>query len=325
MDRRNFARLAAAGLFGASLAALAQPAGRVWRIGFLNGGTRPPDGAPPVALRKALQALGYTEGKDIAYEGRWAEVRNERLQGLAAELVARKPELIYAPPAQAALAAKQATQTIPIVFGQVANPVSLGLVMDLAHPGGNVTGISSNFERLGLKRAELFLQILPRAKRFGFLSDPGRMSMDDAVAFAAGLDALGLSLIVAEAANPAELEAAVARLADHRVDGILVHAIIANNLRARVIELANARRLPVIGANAQMADAGALFSYGASLAARLRRSAQMVDKVLKGAKPADLPVEQPTLFELVLNLKTAKALGITIPQSILLRADRVIE
>ena len=290
------------------------------RVGVLAPSTRAKEEIILEPFFDEMRQLGWVEGQNIAYDRVYGDDQQQTLPRLAAEMVARKPELIYAPPQPAALAAKQATQTIPIVFGGVGNPMALGLVASFAHPGGNVTGIGSNFELLGLKRAELFLQILPRAKRLGLLSDPGDLSYE-----ASKFAALRLSLIVAEAANPAELEAAVARLADQRVDGILVHAIIANNLRARVIELANARRLPVIGSNAQMADAGALFSYGASLAGNLRRSAHLVDKVLKGAKPADLPVEQPTLFELVLNLKTAKALGITIPQSILLRADRVIE
>ena len=290
------------------------------RVGVLAPSTRAKEEIILKPFFDEMRQLGWVEGQNIAYDRVYGDDQQQTLPRLAAEMVARKPELIYAPPQPAALAAKQATQTIPIVFGGVGNPMALGLVASFAHPGGNVTGIGSNFELLGLKRAELFLQILPRAKRLGLLSDPGDLSYE-----ASKFAALGLSLIVAEAANPAELEAAVARLADQRVDGILVHAIIANNLRAGVIELTNARRLPVIGSIAQMADAGALFSYGSSLAARLRRSAQMVDKVLKGAKPADLPVEQPTLFEFVLNLKTAKALGITIPQSILLRADRVIE
>ena len=268
-----------------------------------------------------MRQLGWVEGQNIAYDRVYGDDQQQTLPRLAAEMVARKPDLIYAPPAPTALAAKQATQTIPIVFGSLTNPVSLGLVTDLAHPDGNVTGVSSNFELLVFKRAELFLQILPRAKRFGLLIEPGRY---EAAALSAWL-ALGLSLIVAEAANPAELEAAVARLADQRVDVILVQSTLANNLPARVIEPANARRLPVIGGIAQLADAGALFSFGASRAGNLRRSAQLVDKILKGAKPADIPVEQPTVFEFVLNMKTAKALGIKMPQSILLRADRLIE
>ena len=325
-QRRLFVFALGAGLTGHPALLRAQTStGSMRRVGVLAPSTRAKEEITLKPFFDEMRQLGWVEGQNIAYDRVYADDQHQTLPRLAAEMVARKPDLIYAPPTSAALAAKQATQTIPLVFGSVANPVSLGLVMDLAHPGGNVTGVSANFDVLGLKRAELFLQILPRAKRFGLLSEPGRMSRDEAAAFAAGMAALGLSLTVAEAANSAELEAAVARLADQRVDGVLVQATIGLNQRTRVIELANARRLPVVGTLAQMADVGALFSYGSSLATQLRRSAHLVDKVLNGAKPADTPVEQPTVFEFVLNMKTAKALGIQIPQSILLRADRVIE
>ena len=295
------------------------------RVGALVPSTRAKEEITLRPFFDEMRQLGWVDGRNIAYDWVYADDHQEALPRLAAELVARKPEVIYAPPTVSALAAKQATQSIAIVFGTLSNPVSLGLVTSLARPGGNVTGVSSSFELLGLKRAELFLQILPRAKRLGLLSEPGRISKDDALGFAKGLAARGLSLIVAEAANPAELEAALGRLADQRVDGILIESALATNLRARVIELANASRLPVIWNLAQMADAGALFGSGSSRAGNLRRSAQLVDKILKGAKPADIPVEQATVFELVVNLKTAKALGIKVPQAILLRADRVIE
>ena len=322
--KRRQAVWALASLMAAPSPAPAQaPAQR--RVAVLAPSTRAMEEATLKPFFEEMRQLGWVEGQNIAYDRVYGDDEHQILPRLAAELVARKPELIYAPPAVAAVAAKQATQTIPIVFGFVSNPVSLGLVMNLAHPRGNVTGVSGSFELLGLKRAELFLQILPRAKSVGLLSEPGRISKDDATEFAAGLAALGLGLIVAEAGNPSELEAAVARLASQRVDGILVQGTLANNLRTRVVELANTKRLPVIAGLEQMAEAGGLFSYGASLAAQLRRSAQLVDKILKGAKPADIPVEQPTTFDLIINMKTARALGITIPQSILLRADRVIE
>ena len=198
----------------------------------------------------------------------------------------------------------------------------------LARPGGNVTGISIIGASLAPKRIELLREILPGVKRLGLLGDPtDPASKLGQPALAPVAAALGLTIIVAEAANPVEFEAAVARLIADRVDAIFVVGApaVVYNMRARLIELANQKRLPVIGNSAQFADDGALFAYGASLADRLRRSALLVDKILKGAKPADLPVEQPTLFELVVNLKAAKALGITIPRSILLRADRVIE
>ena len=272
--RRRIVLAMGAALAGHAALLRAQPSTvGICRVGVLVPSTRAKEEIILKPFFEEMQKLGWLEGQNIAYDRVYADDQQQTLPRLAAELLARKPDLIYAPPPPAAVAAKQATQTIPIVFGAVANPVALGLVMDLARPGGNVTGVSSSFELLGLKRAELFLQILPRAKRFGLLSEPGRMSKDEAAAFAAGLAALGLSLIVAEATNPAELEAAVARLADQRVDGIFAQSSIAVNLRTRVIELAHARRLPVVGAFAQMADAGALFSYGSSRDAQLRRSA----------------------------------------------------
>ena len=295
------------------------------RVGVLAPSTRAKEEITLKPFFDEMRKLGWIEGQNIAYDRVYADDEQQALPRLAAELVARKPDLIYAPPAPAAEAAKQATQTIPIVFGAVADPVGMGLVTSLARPGGNVTGVSLNFESLALKRIELLLQILPRAKRIGLLGDPSGESKVAQTALARGLPALGLSLIVAEAANAAELEAAVARLADQRVDVIFTGSSLAFNLRARVIALTNARRLPYIGGSSILAEAGALFAYGPSLAGQLRRSAQFVDKVLKGAKPADMPVEQPTEFEFVVNLKAAKLLGITIPQSILLRADGVIE
>ena len=225
------------------------------------------------------------------------------------------------------MAAKQATQTIPIVFGAVSDPVGTGLVTSLARPGGNVTGIAGVFGSLAPKRVELLREILPGVKRIGLVGDANDPSAKvDQQALVPVAASLGLTIIVAEAANPVEFDTAVASLIVDRVDAIFGRASpIVYNMRGRLIELANQKRLPVIGSLPIVADAGALFAYGASLAHRLRRSAPLVDKILKGAKPADLTVEQPNLYELVVNPRAAKALGITIPRSILLRADRVIE
>jgi putative ABC transport system substrate-binding protein len=270
-----------------------------------------------------MRELGWVEGQNISYDRVYADDQHERLITLAADMVARQPDLIYAPPAPSALAAKRATQTIPIVFGVVQDPVGIGLVTSLPHPGGNVTGISNMSASLGPKRVELLREILPSAKRLGLLGDPTEPNtkIEQQVLVSAAA-ALGLTVIVAEVSHPGDVEAAVARLAAERADVIYLQdgAFIFNS-RSRVIELANQKRVPTIN----MTSAGSLFSYRTSQTDRLRRSALLVDKILKGAKPADLPVEQPTLFELVVNLKAAKALGITIPRSMLLRADRVIE
>ena len=296
------------------------------RVGVLAPSTRAKEGVILKPFFDQMRQLGWVEGQTIAYDLVYADDHHELLPMLAAELVARKPDVIYVGPAPAALAAKQATQTIPIVFGAVNDPVGAGVVTSLARPGGNVTGISNFFTSLAPKWVEMLREILPGVKRLGLLGDLNDTNTKlDQQALAPVAASLGLAIIFAEAANPAELEAAVGRLSADRVDVIFPGSVLAYNMRVRLIELANRKRLPVIGNRATVADDGALFAYGASLADQLRRAALLVDKILKGARPADLPVEQPTLFELVVNLKAAKALGITIPRSILLRADRVIE
>ena len=240
--------------------------------------------------------------------------------------MARKPEVIYAPPSPSAVAARQATQTIPIVFAAGTDPVGIGLVSSLARPGGNVTGVVSVIDSLAPKLIELLSDIQPRAKRIGYLDDANDpRSETDQSALVSVAPARGLTIIVGEVSQPMQLVAAVNGLIAQRVDAIVTGSSSTFNMRESLIALASVHRVPVVGPRAQFADAGALFAYGASLADQLRRSAYLVDKLLKGAKPADIPVEQPTKFELVINLKAAKALGITIPQSILLRADRVIE
>jgi putative tryptophan/tyrosine transport system substrate-binding protein len=276
-----------------------------------------------------MRELGWIEGQNITYDRVYGDDQLGDLPRLAVELALRKPEVIYAPPPSAALAAQRATQTIPIVFAAVSDPVRIGLVTSLARPGGNVTGMIGNVtEGLLPKRVELLREIVSGAKRIGLLGDTAdrgaKLAQQALVPMA---DSLGLALFFAEVANPAGFDAAVDRLIADRVDAIFVVGapVVVYSMRARLIELANQKRLPVIGTTAQSADDGALFVYSDSFVGRLRRSALVVDKILKGAKPADIPVEQSTLFELIVNLKAAKALGITVPRSILLRADRVIE
>ena len=296
------------------------------RVGVLAPSTRAKDEIILKPFFDEMRRLGWIEGQTVAYDRVHADDQQQELVRLAAELVARKPELIYAPPTVAALAAKQATGTIPIVFTTLTDPVGNGLVASLARPGGNATGVINVIESLVPKRLELLHEILPNARRVGFLRDPterqsdaSRRSTDQAAT------ALGLTIVWADMSGPGELDAALAKLTGQGVDAIYAGTTIASNLRARIVELANRKRVPVILNRAAELDAGALFSYGSSLADQIRRSAQLVDKILKGAKPADIPVEQPTRFELVINLKAAKALGITIPQSVLLRADEVIQ
>jgi putative tryptophan/tyrosine transport system substrate-binding protein len=330
MNPRRLLLLAlGAGITGPAASLRAQTSsGTLRRVGVLAPSTRAKEEITLKPFFDQMRELGWIEGQNIAYDRVYADDQHERLSGLAVELVARRPEVIYAPVTPTTVAAKQATKTIPIVFGTVWDPVGIGLVASLGRPGGNVTGISSYSDSLAPKRVELLRQIMPGARRLGFLGDLGDpTTMLDRQALAPLAAPMGLSFVFAETVNTADFDAAVARLLAERVDAIFPwgSGALVFNLRPRLIELASQKRLPVIGNRAQLADAGALFAFGASLADQLRRSALLVDKILKGAKPADLPIEQATLFELVVNLRTAKALGLAVPRSILLRADRVIE
>jgi len=296
------------------------------RVGVLAPSTQAKEEVTLKPFYDKLRQLGWIEGQNIAFDRVYAEDRHQDLPRLAVEVVARGPELIYAPPQIAAMAARQATRTIPIVFATGIDPVGAGLASSLAHPGGNVTGIVSVVDSLAPKRLELLREVLPNAKRIGLLGDPSdpRLATERS-ALASAAFAWGLTIVVAEASNPVEFDAGIAKLLGQGVDVIIGTTSISTNLRGRLIEQANRRRVPVVGGIAAVAQVGALFAYGAPLADQIRRSAEMVDMVLKGANPADMAVEQPTRFELVINLKAAKALGITVPKSLLLRADEVIQ
>ncbi len=296
------------------------------RVGVLMPSTREKEDVTLKPFFDEMRRLGWVEGQTIAYDRVFADDQQQELPRLAVELVARKPELIYAPVTNIAVAARQATRAIPIVFAVGNDPVGAGLVESLAHPNGNVTGLANNIDSLAAKRAQLLREFLPAAKRLGFLGDPAdpRTKLDrDALTSAA--TAFGLTIVVGEASNPVEFDQAIARLLAQGVDAILTQTTITTNLRNRLIKQTSRARLPVVGHNRNLTEAGALFSYGSSIADQIRRSAQLVDKILRGAKPADIAVEQATKFELVINLKAAKALGITIPRSVLLRADEVIQ
>jgi putative ABC transport system substrate-binding protein len=328
MNPRRLAMLA----LGANLAGYAAllraqpPATTLRRVGVLAPSTRAKEDVILMPFYDEMRRLGWIAGRQVVYDAAYADDRHEDLPRLAAELMARKPELIFAPPPVAALAAKRATRTIPIVFGTGIDPVGAGLVASLAHPGGNVTGVVNVVESLMPKRLELLHEVLPAARRIGFLGDPTEATWpSERGSLSHAATALGLTIVVVDVSNPLDFDGAVARLIAQGVAAIFAFSPLVTNLRARLVELANRKRLPVVGHAARMAEAGALFSYGASLADQLRRSAHLVDKILRGAMPADLPIEQPTRFELVINLKAAKALGITIPPSLLLRADEVIQ
>ena len=318
-------------LLASPLAAEAQQAAKVARIGYLA--TAPAEAASPhlrEAFRQGLRDLGYVEGRNLVIEYRDAEGKVERLPALAAELVALKVDVIVASGTLAALAAKQTTRTLPIVFSPAGDPVGSGLVTSLARPGGNVTGLSAFAPELVGKRLELLKQAVPGVSRVAVLWQPGafgeRTEKDILKrAEVAGRD-LGVPLQFVEARGPADFARAFSDMSIARADALTV---LASNMfvseRRRLVDLAAAKRLPAVYSARELVDAGGLMSYGANLADLNRRAATYVDRILKGTKPADLPVEQPAKFELILNLKTAKALGLTIPQAVLGRADEVVQ
>jgi putative ABC transport system substrate-binding protein len=328
MDRRTFLAGTGAVLLAAPLAAEAQQAGKVARIGFL--GTRTPSDMSPFldAFRQGLRELGWVEGQNTVIDYRFAEGRFDRLPELAAELVRLKVDIIVAATTPAAVAAKNATATIPIVGISLGDPVGLGLVASLARPGGNVTG-SSFSVGLGIvgKGLELLEETIPKVRRVAVLSNPANPFQPLAIREVnAAARSLGVQLQLLEVRGPNELDGAFAAMAKERVEALLV---VADSMfilhRTRLADLAARSRLPAAYGLREIVEAGGLMSYGPSLRDLYRRSAAYVDKILKGAKPGDLPVEQPTKFELVINLKAAKALGLTIPPSLLGRADEVIQ
>jgi ABC-type uncharacterized transport system substrate-binding protein len=314
----------------APLAADAQQAAKVPRIGYLV----PNLAANPhwlEAFRQGLRDLGYVEGRNLVIEYRSAEGKLERLPALAAELVALKVDVIVVGGTLVALAAKQATRTLPIVFAAVADPVSSGLVTSLAQPGGNVTGLSLLAPELVGKCLEQLKQAVPGVSRVAVLWQPGgglgeRTEKDMLKEAEVAALALGVRPQFVGARGPADFERAFSEMTRARAGALtMLGSPMFFNERRRLVDLAAKHRLPAVYPWREFVDAGGLMAYGANLADLSRRAATYVDKILKGAKPADLPVEQPTKFELVVNLKTAKALGLTIPQSVLGRADQVIE
>jgi putative ABC transport system substrate-binding protein len=316
-----------------ALAALAAPpaadagqTAKVPRVGILSpifSAASPQMGA----FREGLRALGYIEGQNVILEFRTAEGRFERLPDLAVELIRLKVDVIVTGGPPAPKAAKQATSTIPIVFAVEGDPVAEGLVASLAQPGGAVTGLSSLAPELVGKQLELLREAAPSISRVAVLQNPDDQSHPGMLRQAeAASRALGVRLQVLQARSPAEIDAAFTAIARQRADSLLVlrdPLFLAQ--RTRTVALAAKSRLPAVYGLREEAEAGGLMSYGANLAALYRRAAAYVDKILKGAKPADLPVEQPMRFELVVNLKTAKALGLSFPPSILIRADQVIQ
>jgi len=330
MDRRAFIGTLAGGLLAAPLAAGAQQAaGRVWRVGFLTPGFRELPGSNPglFPLSQGLRELGYVEGRNLTLEVRYAEGRTERFPAIAAELVNLKVDVLVAASTPGALAAKQATSKIPIVMASVGEPVEVKLVESLAHPGGNVTGLSLIAPQLAAKRLDLLKQALPRLSRVTVLWNSANQGMQARFHETQGAaQQLGMALHSATIQSPDDFDSLFATMIRDRPEALLVLAdtvTVAN--RQRTVEFAARSRVPGIYETRAFVDAGGLMSYGIDVSDHYRRAASYVDKILKGAKPAELPVEQPTKFELVINLKTAKALGLTIPPSLLQRADQLIE
>ena len=329
MDRRD-AVLALLALGAAPFVAEAQQAAKVARIGYLSASF-----ASNPHLRDAflqgLRDLGYVEGRNVVIEYRDAEGKIERAPALAGELVALKVDLIFVGGGtRVTLGAMQATKTIPIVFTGVGDPVESGLVTNLARPGGNVTGLSALSPELVGKRLELLKRAVPGVDRVAVLWRPGALGERTDKDMLTGADvaarALGLRLQFVEAQDADEFARAFADMSSARADGLTV--LPSNRFlreHRRLVELAAKNRLPAVYTSREFVDAGGLMSYGANEPDLFRRAATYVDKILKGAKPGDLPVEQPTKFELVINLTTAKALGLAIPQSMLAHADEVIQ
>jgi ABC-type uncharacterized transport system substrate-binding protein len=314
------------GWLGAPLDARAQPAPKTHRIGFLGASSPAPYANLVDALRQGLADLGYVEGKNLAIEYRWAHGKYERLPELAAELVRLKVDLIVAHGTPGSQAAKQATTTIPVVMAISGDAVATGLVASIARPGGNLTGSTFFFPELNAKRVELLKEAIPRAGRMMALTNPDNAAHPPALkAMEQMARALKVELQVAEVRSPQDLSAAFTAMARKRVDAVtlLDDAMLITNAR-QIADLAVKHRLPTIGFR-EYADAGGLMSYAVNFTEIWRRAAVFVDKILKGAKPGELPIEQATKFELVINARTAKALDLTIPQTVLLRADQVID
>ena len=326
MDRRHFVLALGVSLFIGALPAIAQPRNMAL-VGLLDHGGANARWHLWEAFRQRLHELGYVEGRNVTFESRWAEGRAERLPALAAELVARNVDVIVTAGILAAIAAQQATSSIPIVTATGSDPVRMGLVGSLARPASNVTGVTTQTEETSSKRLELLRELIPTLSRLAILSDKANPSTErQAEDTQAVARAWGIPVEVFSVRSPDEFEAAFSAFAQAGVEALIVPASpMLFSARQRLAELALKHRLPMAVAQREYAEAGGLLAYASNLAEGFRRAAGFVDRILKGAKPGDLPLEQPTSFDLVINLRTATALGFTVPDSLLARADEVIE
>ncbi len=328
-NRRKLILALGAGALAAPFGSFAQQQGKVWRVGILSSSDRldPRISSLHAAFLRGMGELGYAEGKNLVIEWRFAESKTELLPMLAAEVVQLRVDVILAAATPATGAAQKATTTMPIVMVNVGDPVKAGFVKNLAHPGGNITGISTISSDLGPKRLEMLLSIAPKLSRVAVLLNPSNVSnVNNIEMLEATGQKRGVKILRAEARTAQEIDSAFAQMRQQNAGALIVllNPIFQNQI-SRIAELADKHRLPSITGDRLYAEAGCLMSYGSSLNDGWLRAATYVDKIFKGAKPADLPVEQPTKFELIINGKTAKALGPTIPQSLLISANKVIE
>jgi ABC-type uncharacterized transport system substrate-binding protein len=326
--RRRLLLGVGAGVLAAPLAALGQQPARTWRIGFLRLNPFTEIDAPSRdAFLQGLKDLGYVEGKSIMIEWRFADGNLKRVHTLAGELVQLKVDVIVAAGSPAASAAKEATSRVPVVMVNVTDPEATGIVASLARPGGNVTGTSNLTGQLGAKNLELLISLVPKLQRVAVLQDPAVPATATILkSIHAAADKVGVTVVPVSAGTVEEVEKAFPAMGRHNARAMIIVAggVFRMHVR-RIAELAIKHRLPSASTNQEFPDAGILLSYSPDFPEIFRRSASYVDRILKGARPGDLPAEQPTKFELVVNMKTAKALGLSIPQPFLMRVDRVIE
>ncbi|HEY4908882.1 MAG TPA: ABC transporter substrate-binding protein [Methylomirabilota bacterium] len=328
MKRRTFMALVSGGLLAAPFVAEAQQPRKVHRIAYLGNSSAALESELVAAFRQGLRDLNYVEGQNVTIEYRWAESRYDRFPAFVAEAVQLKVDVIVTAGTPAILAAKDGTRTIPIVMAAIGDPIGAGVISSLAHPGGNVTGLTSMTFDIDGKRLELLKELVPGASRIAVLwnpTNPNNAARMKEMRAAAKILHLTLEPLVG-AANGEELDKGFAVIVATRAEALTMEsdrALLAH--RARIVDFASRRRLPALYPYREFVQAGGLASYEPSYPAMFRRAATYVDKILKGAKPADLPVEQPTKFEFVINLKTAKLLSLTIPQPLLLRADELIQ
>jgi putative ABC transport system substrate-binding protein len=326
MNRRDaIVALGALGAAAGSFASLAQPQGKIWRVGILSPTSASLSSSYTKAFLKGMRELGYIEGRNLVVERRFADGKLERLPGLAAELVQLKVDVIVVQSSPAISAAQKATTTIPIVMTSAGDPVRSGFVKSLARPGGNITGLSIMSSDTGAKLLELLRSVVPKLARVAVLT-PSASYGAISQSVQATAQKAGVKTLVAEASTPQEIENAFSMMVREKADAVIVGSpSVFGQQHRQIAELALKYRMPSMFQDRVTVENGGLISYGQKITDFYERSATYVDKILKGAKPGDLPVEQPVSFELVVNLKTAKALGLTIPQTILVRADEVIE